>query len=152
VVTSLSYTSPIQNFSRNVEKLTCVYGRFKKPFFSVANTDFEGGDNDHGYGDYIFCSFIRNPAVLESQWTAGCKTPGEGAAAAGRTKLLLCCCRTQETPGASEDTRGNKEGHQRDRRTHGGSKRHHEDRRAQRGDREGHQEDRREQRGDRSSS
>jgi hypothetical protein len=22
--------------------------------FSVANTDFEGGDNDNGYGDYIF--------------------------------------------------------------------------------------------------
>ena len=23
-------------------------------FFSVADTDFEGGDDDHGYGDFIF--------------------------------------------------------------------------------------------------
>jgi hypothetical protein len=36
---------------------------------------------------------------LESQRTAGSKTPGEGAAAAGRTKLLLYYCRTHETPG-----------------------------------------------------
>jgi hypothetical protein len=46
----VTYTKP----SQNVEKLTCVHGRFKSPFFSVANTDFEGGDNDNGYGDYIF--------------------------------------------------------------------------------------------------
>jgi hypothetical protein len=26
----------------------------QEPVFSVANTDFEGGDNDSGYGDYIF--------------------------------------------------------------------------------------------------
>jgi hypothetical protein len=26
----------------------------QEPAFSVANTDFEGGDNDNGYGDYIF--------------------------------------------------------------------------------------------------
>jgi hypothetical protein len=55
-------------------------------------------------------------AKLESQRTAGSKTPGKGAAAAGRSKLLLCCCRIQETPGAPEDTRGIKEGHQGDRR------------------------------------
>ena len=85
-------------------------------------------------------------AKLESQRTAGSKTPGKGAAAAGRTKLLLYYCRIHETPGAPEDTRGDKEGHQRDRR----AQRHHEDRRAQRGDRERHQEDRREKRGDRS--
>jgi hypothetical protein len=24
----------------------------QEPVFSVANTDFEGGDNDNGYGDY----------------------------------------------------------------------------------------------------
>ena len=50
----------------------------------------------------------------------------------GRTKLLLYYlnyCRIQETPGAPEDTRGNKEGHQKDRR----AQKHHEDRRAQRG-------------------
>jgi hypothetical protein len=29
----------------------------------VANTDFEGGDDDHGYGDCIFWSFMRNPAI-----------------------------------------------------------------------------------------
>jgi hypothetical protein len=55
-------------------------------------------------------------AKLESQRTADSKTPGKGAAAAGRTKLLLYYCRTQETPGTPEDTRGNKEGYQRDRR------------------------------------
>jgi hypothetical protein len=34
VVTSLSYTPPIQTTpSQNVEKLTCVHGRFKSPFF-----------------------------------------------------------------------------------------------------------------------
>jgi hypothetical protein len=77
-------------------------------------------------------------AKLESQRTAGSKTPGEGAAATGRTDLLLYYCRTHETPGAPEDTRGDKEGHQRDRR----AQRHHEDRRAQRGDRERHQEGR----------
>jgi hypothetical protein len=72
-----------------------------------------------------------------------------GTAAAGHAKIPLCCCRTQETPGAPEDARGDQdqEGHQRDRRAHGGSKRHHEDRRAQRGDREKRQEDWREQRG-----
>jgi hypothetical protein len=26
----------------------------QEPVFSVANTYFEGGDNDNGYGDYIF--------------------------------------------------------------------------------------------------
>jgi hypothetical protein len=65
--------------------------------------------------------------------------------AAGRTKLLLYYCRINETPGAPEDTRGDKEGRQRDRR----AQRHHEDRRAQRGDRKRHQENRGEQRGDR---
>jgi hypothetical protein len=70
-------------------------------------------------------------AKLEGQWTADTKTQGEGGAAVvGRTKLVLYYCRrTQETPGAPEDTRGNQEGHQRDRRAHGGSKRHRQDRR-----------------------
>jgi hypothetical protein len=58
--------------------------------------------------------------------------------AAGHTKkLLLCYCRTQETPGAPGDVRGGQERHQRDRG-------------AQRGNRERHQEDRMEQRGGRS--
>jgi hypothetical protein len=26
----------------------------QEPVFSVANTDFEGGDHDNGHGDYIF--------------------------------------------------------------------------------------------------
>jgi hypothetical protein len=26
----------------------------QEPVFSVANADFEGGDNDDGHGDYIF--------------------------------------------------------------------------------------------------
>jgi hypothetical protein len=52
------------------------------------------------------CARACATAKLESQRTAGTKTPGEGgAAAAGRTKLLLCYYRTQETPAAPEDTR-----------------------------------------------
>ena len=98
------------------------------------------------YGYCYVCMHACATAKLESQRTVDSKTPGEGAAATGRTKLLLYYCRTHERPGAPEDTRGDEEGHQRDRR----AQRHHEDRRAQRGDRERHQEDRREQRGDRS--
>jgi hypothetical protein len=30
--------------------------------FSVANTDFEGGDNEHGYGDYIFLVIYAQPS------------------------------------------------------------------------------------------
>jgi hypothetical protein len=51
--------------SKNVGKLAFVYGRFKNPFFSVANTDFEGGENDHCYGDCIFWSSMRNPAIAK---------------------------------------------------------------------------------------
>jgi hypothetical protein len=36
----------------------------QEPVFSVANADFEGGGDDHGYGDYIFGSFMRNPAIV----------------------------------------------------------------------------------------
>ena len=74
---------------------------------------------------------------LERQRTAGSKTPGKGEAAAGRPKLLLLYytilyyCRIQETPRAPEDTRGDREGNQKDRRARGGRKRHQ------------HQEDRR---------
>jgi hypothetical protein len=50
-------------------------------------------------------------AKLESQRTAGSKTPGKGAAAAGRTKLLLHNCII-----------GSKR-HQGHRRTHGGIRR-----------------------------
>jgi hypothetical protein len=67
VVTSLSYILPLELYiksSKNFGKLTCVYGRFKSPFFySMANIDFEGGDNDHGYGDCMFGSFMRNPVI-----------------------------------------------------------------------------------------
>jgi hypothetical protein len=45
------------------------------------------------------------------------------------SEYTVCYCRTQETPGAPEDTRGNKEANQRDQR----AQRHHEDRRAQKG-------------------
>jgi rRNA processing protein Gar1 len=50
--------------TKNVGKLTCVFGRFKNPFFSVANTDFEGGGDDHGYryGDCIFLVIYAQPS------------------------------------------------------------------------------------------
>jgi hypothetical protein len=56
----------------------------------------------------MMCVYIHACATakLESQRTAGRKTPGEGAAAAGRIKLLLHFCRIHERPGAPEDTRG----------------------------------------------
>jgi hypothetical protein len=86
-------------------------------------------------------------AKLESQ-RAGSTTSGEGTAAAGLTKLSLSLyyCRTHETPGAPEDTRGIRRdangtgGHRDTTRTGGHSG----------GGRERQQEDRREQRGDRS--
>jgi hypothetical protein len=41
----------------------------QEPVFSVANADFEGGgDDDHGYGDCIFGSFMRNPAIRRLQF------------------------------------------------------------------------------------
>jgi hypothetical protein len=48
--------------TKNVGKLTCAFGRFKNPFFSVANTDFEGGDEDHGHGDCIFWVIYAQPS------------------------------------------------------------------------------------------
>jgi hypothetical protein len=30
--------------------------------FSVANAGFEGGDNGHGYGDYIFLVIYAQPS------------------------------------------------------------------------------------------
>ena len=41
---------------------------------------------------------------MAAEWAA--RQQERGAAAAGRTKLLLYCYKTQETPGAPEDTRG----------------------------------------------
>jgi hypothetical protein len=37
----------------------------QEPVFSVANADFEGGDDDHGYDTAIafFWSFTHNPAI-----------------------------------------------------------------------------------------
>jgi hypothetical protein len=34
----------------------------QEPVFSVANTDFEGGDDDHGYGDCIFLVIHAQPS------------------------------------------------------------------------------------------
>jgi hypothetical protein len=34
----------------------------QEPVFSVANTDFEGGDDDHGYGDCIFLVIYAQPS------------------------------------------------------------------------------------------
>jgi hypothetical protein len=52
----------------------------------------------------------RPTAKLEGQRTAGCKTSGGGAAAAGRTKIPLCCCRIHETPGGQGGTPKGPEG------------------------------------------
>jgi hypothetical protein len=34
--------------------------------FPVANTDFEGGDDDHGYGDCIFLVIYAQPSHMTS--------------------------------------------------------------------------------------
>ena len=54
--------------TKNIGKLTCVFGRFKNPFFSVANTDFEGGDVDNGYGDCIFLVICAQPSHMRMQY------------------------------------------------------------------------------------
>jgi hypothetical protein len=63
-------------------------------------------------------------AKLESQRTAGTRHQerAQRPRAALNYYYTTVDCGTQETPGAPEDTRGNKEEHQRDRR----AKRHHE--------------------------
>ena len=34
----------------------------QEPVFSVAHTDFEGGDNDHGHGNHIFLVIYAQPS------------------------------------------------------------------------------------------
>jgi hypothetical protein len=99
-------------------------------------------------------------AKLESQRTAGTKTPEEGDARAALNYYYVTVGPKRHQgpgPGTPEDTRGDQEGHQGDWRAHGTrgrgvqeAKRHRQDGRAQQEDRERHQEDRREQRRDRS--
>jgi hypothetical protein len=78
----------------------------------------------------LFWSNKPNPAIgaTNSCWHSGAVKQYHARVAINYYYAILRC-RTQETPGAPEDTRGNKEGHQKDRR----AQRHHEDRRAQRG-------------------
>jgi hypothetical protein len=45
--------------TKNVGKLTYA---IQEPVFPVANTDFEGGYDDHGYGDYIFLVIYTQPS------------------------------------------------------------------------------------------
>jgi hypothetical protein len=40
--------------SQNGRKTNLRARAIQEPVFSVADADFEGGDNDNGYGDYIF--------------------------------------------------------------------------------------------------
>jgi hypothetical protein len=39
-----------------------VQAAIQEPIFSVANTGFEGGGNDNGYGDYIFLVIYAQPS------------------------------------------------------------------------------------------
>ena len=48
----------------------------QEPVFSVANTDFEDGDDDHGYGDCIFLVIYAQPShksldLLRALWLFG---------------------------------------------------------------------------------
>ena len=43
----------------------------QEPVFSVANTDFEGGDDDHGYGDCIFLVIHAQPSHSPSSTQMG---------------------------------------------------------------------------------
>ena len=47
----------------------------QEPVFSVANTDFEGGDDDHGYGDCIFLVIYAQPSHIGIS-CPGIKTQG----------------------------------------------------------------------------
>jgi hypothetical protein len=51
----------------------------QEPVFSVANTDFEGGYDDHGNGDYFFLVIHAQPSHVG-----------------------LCACSMQNAPGGSE--------------------------------------------------
>jgi hypothetical protein len=46
------------------------------------------------------CATVQLNSRANGQRAARHQEMAQRAAAAGRTKLLLCCCRTQETPGA----------------------------------------------------
>jgi hypothetical protein len=61
VVTSLSYTPPIQDLVE-MSKTNLRTRAIQEPVFSVANTDFEGGGNDNGYGDQIFLAKHGQPS------------------------------------------------------------------------------------------
>jgi hypothetical protein len=84
----------------------------QEPVFSVANTDFEGGDNDNGYGDLIFLvkhgqpshtCIVHNKVLFEKISRPGntylhyLPLPPLPVQCAVRTVLLICtklllCC------------------------------------------------------------
>jgi hypothetical protein len=47
--------------TKNIGKLTCVFGRFKNPFF-LSLMQILKGDDDHGYGDCIFLVIYAQPS------------------------------------------------------------------------------------------
>jgi hypothetical protein len=62
---SIQYKNQSKTPKINLSQLT-----IQEPIFSVSNTEFEGGDDGHGYGDCIFlvklpkyCVFHKEPAV-----------------------------------------------------------------------------------------
>ena len=67
--------------TKNVGKPTCVFGRFKNPFFLWLIQIFEDGDDDNGYGDCIFLVIYAQPshALLYNTVIARAHT-GTGAA------------------------------------------------------------------------
>jgi hypothetical protein len=62
-MTSLSYTSPIQKPSKNIGKLTCVFGRFKNPFFLWLIQILKAVTVVMVTAIAFFWSFMRNPAI-----------------------------------------------------------------------------------------
>jgi hypothetical protein len=49
LVMPFSIQKPVKSTKMNFCRLT-----IQEPIFSVSNTEFEGGDDGHGYGDHIF--------------------------------------------------------------------------------------------------
>jgi hypothetical protein len=52
-----------------------AYSGDSRTRFSVANTDFEDGDDDHGYGDCIFLVIYAQPSHMQM------RAPGSGCGA-----------------------------------------------------------------------
>jgi hypothetical protein len=70
----------------------------QEPVFSVANADFEGGDDDHGYGDCIFLVIYAQPShVAAAASKIGCYRSGDKDLLATHKRRAEGLCETLKT-------------------------------------------------------